>query len=249
MDNRRNEKKSPQGFGGRLLSCGRPVTFLCRRQGCCTAVSPSLEIFFSRSSKIHSVDWNCPGSVQIDGEHWFWKANTGETPPAGEAMSYWQKRVGCYDIWSFPFLISQRRIPRLVRLLLNSLSAGPLSVVSPLLVLHIPELTFLFYFLLVFHISSILFPLFLPFVLQKISNVAYLPSLFLACFNEIGSRGRLNVYWADGWECMWEKSRKVELWCKNQKVWEGVDKSRGSTRVQGEEWWQTGPRRNREQGK
>ena len=34
----------------------RPVTFLCHCQGRCGTVSPSLEIFFSRFSKIHSVD-------------------------------------------------------------------------------------------------------------------------------------------------------------------------------------------------
>lgn len=118
---RRNEKKSPPGFGGGLPSCGRPVTFLCHCRGRCAVVSPSLEIFFSRFSKIHSVDWNCPCSIEIDCEHWFWEANTGESPPAGKALSYWGRRVGCYDIWSFsfPFLISQRQIPTLVRLLLN----------------------------------------------------------------------------------------------------------------------------------
>ena len=99
-------KKLSPGFGGGLPSCGRPVTFLCHCQGRCAAVSPSLEISFSRFSKIPSVDWNCPCSIEIDCEHWFWEANTGGRPPAGEVMSNWGRRglaAMISDRFPFPF--------------------------------------------------------------------------------------------------------------------------------------------------
>lgn len=189
-------KKSPQGFGGGLPSCGRPLTFLYHCQGCCAAVSPSLEILFSRFSKIHSVDWNFPCSIEIDCEHWFWKANTGERPPAGKAMPYWQRHAGCYDIWSvsFLFLISQKQIPRLVRLLLNLSVHGTFTSCFTFDSFTCIRVNICHsYFSLVFHVSSILFLLFFRIVTKKISNFKYLRSLSLAFFRERGSRGGFNV--------------------------------------------------------
>lgn len=190
------KKKSPPGFGGGLPSCGRPVTFLCHCRGRCAAVSPSLEIFFSRFSKIHSVDWNCPCSIEIDCEHRFWEANTGESPPAGKALSYWGRHVGCYDIWSFsfPFLISQRQIPTLVRLLLNFSVHGTFIscfAFAGFTCVRVNMAPFSFPFFV--NMSYILFLLFLHLWRGNIKWQIFIFSFSCAVFKEIGSRGGFNV--------------------------------------------------------
>ena len=161
---KRNEKKKKITNHAKAFVVGyrpvRPVTFLCHCQGRCGTVSPSLEIFFSRFSKIHSVDWNCPCSIEIDCEHWFCEANTGDRPPAGKAMSNWGRRVFCYDIWSFsfPFLISQRQISRLVRPLLNFSGHGTfIRCFTFASFTYIRVNSSLSYFQLAFQMSSILY--------------------------------------------------------------------------------------------
>lgn len=180
---KRNEKKKKNHAKAFVVGYHpvRPVTFLCHCQGCCGTVSPSLEIFFSRFSKIHSVDWNCPCSIEIDCEHWFCEANTGEGPPGGKVMSNWGRRVFCYDIWSFsfPFLTSQRQISRLVRLLLNFSGRGTfISCFTFASFTCIRVNSSLSCFQLAFQMSSILY-LFLWFVTGKLSSSKYLHSLSL----------------------------------------------------------------------